>query len=73
MKKMFIYDVAGYTFEDTEAFGKAWKAAKEKATTLHCAIYRTVRKGEAERQEVFFKAGCFNDVKYADIREVMIF
>ena len=73
MKKMFIYDVAGYTFEDIEAFGKAWKAAKEKATALHCAIYRTVRKGETERREVFFKGGCFNDVKYADIHEVMIF
>jgi len=73
MKKMFIYDVAGYTFEDTEAFGKAWKAAKEKATALHCAIYRTVRKDETERREVFYKAGCFNNVKYADIREVMIF
>ena len=73
MKKIFIYDVAGYTFEDTEAFGKAWKAAKEKATALHCAIYRTVRKGETERREVFFKGGCFNDVKYADVREVMIF
>ena len=73
MKKIFIYDVAGYTFEDTEAFGKAWKAAKEKATALHCAIYRTVRKGETEHREVFFKGGCFNDVKYADVREVMIF
>lgn len=73
MEKMFIYDVAGYTFEDTEAFGKAWKAAKEKAATLHCAIYRTVRKGETERREVYFKAGCFNNVKYADIHEVMIF
>jgi hypothetical protein len=73
MKKMFIYDVAGYTFEDTEAFGKAWKAAKEKAAALHCAIYRTVRKSETERREVYYKAGCFNDVKYAGIHEVMIF
>jgi len=73
MEKKFIYDVAGYTFEDTEAFGKAWKAAKEKATTLHCAIYRTVRKGETERREVFFNGGCFNNVKYATSNNVMIF
>ena len=73
MEKKFIYDVAGNLFEDTEAFGKAWKAAKEKAAALHCAIYRTVRKGEKENREVFYKAGCFNDVKYATIHEVMIF
>ena len=73
MKKMFIYDVAGQQFCDTEAFGEGWKAAKEKAAALHCAIYRTVRKGETERREVFYKGGCFNDVKYANVREVMIF
>ena len=73
MKKKFIYNVAGYIFEDTEAFGKAWKTAKEKATALHCAIYRTVHKDETERREVFFKAGCFNNVKYATSDSVMIF
>ena len=73
MKKMFIYDVAGWLFCDTEAFGDGWKAAKAKATALHCAIYRTVCKGETERQEVFFKGGCFNNVKYATSENVMIF
>jgi len=73
MEKKFIYNVAGYTFEDTEAFGNAWRAAKEKATALHCAIYRTTRKGETERREVFIKAGCFNNIEYVTSREVKIF
>ena len=73
MEKKFIYDVAGYTFEDTEAFGKAWKAAKEKAAELHCAIYRTVRKGEKESREVYFTAGCFNDVRFTAMHEIKIF
>lgn len=73
METKFIYDVAGNLFEDTEAFGEAWKAAKEKATELHCAIYRTVRKGEAERREVYFTAGCFNDVQFTATHEIKIF
>ena len=73
MKKMFTYDVGGWLFWDTEAFGNGWKAAKEKATVLHSAIYRTVYNGETERREVYFKAGCFNDVKYATPDSVMIF
>jgi len=73
MKKMFVYDVAGWLFWDIEAFGAGWKAAKEKATILHCAIYRTVYNGETERKEVFFKGGCFNNVKYATSDNVMIF
>ena len=73
MEKKFIYDVAGNLFEDTEAFGEAWKAAKEKATALHCAIYRTVRKGETEHREVYFTAGCFNDVRFTATHEIKIF
>lgn len=73
MEKKFIYDVAGNLYEDTEAFGTGWKAAKEKAIALHCAIYRTVCKGETEHREVFFKGGCFNNVKYATSDNVMIF
>ena len=73
MEKKFIYEVAGYTFEDTEAFGEGWKAAKEKATALHWAIYRTVRKGKTERREVYFKGGCFNSIKYATPGNIMIF
>lgn len=63
--KKFIYDVAGFEFEDTEAFGKAWKQAKVKATELHAAIYRTVIKGEIERREVYYKGGCFNSIRFA--------
>ena len=73
MKKKYIYDVAGWLFWDIEAFGGGWKAAKAKATILHCAIYRTVYNGETERREVFFKGGCFNNVKYATSENVMIF
>lgn len=62
--KKFIYDVAGFEFEDTEAFGEAWKQAKAKATELHCAIYRTVIKHE-ETREVYYNGGCFNSIRFA--------
>ena len=32
--KKFVYQVAGWEFVDTEAFGKAWKEAKAKTLPL---------------------------------------
>lgn len=71
--KKFVYDVAGFEFEDTEAFGKAWKEAKALAKEKHAAIYRTVVKNDEERREVFYKGGCFNSIKYATAENVEIF
>lgn len=71
--KKFVYDVAGFEFEDTEAFGKAWKEAKALAIEKHAAIYRTVIKDERETREVYYKGGCFNTVKFATPDNVMIF
>ena len=68
--KTFIYKVAGFEFPDTEAFGDGWKAAKAKATELHAPIYRTVRE---EREEVYYKGGCFNSIKFATPDSVMVF
>lgn len=68
--KKFIYDVAGVKFEDTEAFGKAWKEAKALAKEKHVAIYRTVIE---ERHEVYYKGGIFNSTKYATAENVEIF
>ena len=73
MTKKFVYQVAGFEFVDTEAFGKAWKEAKAKATELHAAVYRLVIKGEQVRQEVYYKGGCFNSIKFATADNVMIF
>lgn len=70
--KKFVYDVAGFEFEDTEAFGKAWREAKAKAAELHAAIYRTVIKTE-ERHEVFTAAGCFLSTDYARPDDVLVF
>lgn len=71
--KKFVYQVAGFEFEDTEAFGKAWKEAKAKAAELHAAVYRLVIDGEKVRQEVYVKAGCFLRSDLALVKNVMIF
>jgi hypothetical protein len=72
--KKFVYQVAGFEWEDTEAFGKAWQQAKAKATELHCAVYRMIIKGDEEpRQEVYYKGGCFNTIKFATPENVKIF
>ena len=71
--KKFVYQVAGWEFVDTEAFGKAWKEAKAKATELHAAVYRLVIDGEKVRQEVYVKAGCFLRSDLALVKNVMIF
>lgn len=71
--KKFIYDVAGFEFEDTEAFGDAWKNAKDLATKKHVAIYRTVINGEKETREIYVKAGCFLPISLVMLKNVMIF
>ena len=71
--KQFIYDVLGEEFVDTEAFGKAWREAKAKATALHAPIYRLVVKGEKVSEEVYVKGGCFLPTSLARITDVMIF
>ena len=68
--KRFIYQVESFEFTDTEAFGKAWKEAKEKAKELHAPIYRTVV--ETQRQ-VYCSAGCFLGVDYARDSDIEIF
>ena len=73
MTKKFVYQVAGFEWEDAEAFGKAWRQAKAKATELHAAVYRLVIKGEDVRQEVYYKGGCFNSIKFATPENVKIF
>lgn len=71
--KKFIYQVSNYEFADTEAFGKAWKDAKTKAIELHTAIYRLVIDDENMRQEVLYKGGVFNSVKFIREDNVEIF
>lgn len=72
MTKKFVYQVAGFEWEDTEAFGKAWRQAKAKAAELHAAVYRLVIKGEDVRQEVYYKGGCFNSIRFATEDNVKI-
>jgi hypothetical protein len=73
MAKKFVYQVAGFEFVDSVAFGEAWKEAKAKATELHTAVYRLVIKGEDVKQEVYYKGGCFNSIKFATADNVMVF
>jgi len=71
--KQFIYDVMGFEFMDTEAFGKGWQEAKTKAAELHSPIYRTVVKGDTVRYEAFYKGGVFNDVRFIKEDNLYIF
>ena len=73
MKKLFVYQVAGFEYQYTEAFDEAWRQAKAKAAELHAAIYRLVIKGEDIQQEVFYNGGCFNSIKFATAENVKIF
>ena len=73
MTTKFVYQVAGFEWVDTEAWGTAWKEAKAKATELHAAIYRLYIKGERVSQEVYYKGGCFNTVRFATPDNVKIF
>ena len=59
MTKKFVYQVAGFEFVDTTAFGSAWIAAQGKAAELQAPIYRLVIRGESVRQEALFKGGVF--------------
>ena len=69
--KKFVYQVAGFEFEDSEAFGKAWREAVGKAAELHSPIYRTVFKIE-ERHEVFTAGGCFLSTALARPEDVFV-
>ena len=74
MKKLFIYEVDNYEFSDTEAFGQAWKQAKEKAAALHTYISRFVVRNEDDIQQEFFcKGGCFLNAKHATPEKWEIF
>lgn len=69
---MFIYMTNGYEFEDTEAFGKAWKQAVAMAKENHTAILRkVVRKDEIEFQ--FYAGGCFLDERFYSPEKIKIF
>lgn len=71
--KKFVYQVAGFEFEDTVAFGNAWKQAKLEAASKNCAVYRLVIKNDKVDQEVFCKGGCFLSVDLVQPHGVCIF
>ena len=71
--KQFIYQVKGFEFVDTDAFGKAWQDAKAKATELHCPIFREVIKGESVKRQVYYSGGCFNSVEFMREDNVKVF
>lgn len=73
MTKKFVYQVAGLEFVDTEAFGEAWKMAKAAASQFHVPVFRLVIKGGDVKQEVYYKGGCFNSIKFITSDNVMIF
>jgi len=72
--KKFIYQVKGFEFEDSTAFGTAWAQAKAKAIELHCPIFREVIKRDGSvRREVFYKGGLFNSIEFMREDNVKVF
>lgn len=71
--KKFVYQVDGFEFVDTVAFGEAWREAKRQATELHAPIYRLVIEDGKVQEEVYVKAGCFLRSDLARRENVMIF
>lgn len=72
--KKFYYQVKSYEWEDVEAFGSAWQAAKAKAAELHAPIYRELSKdGDRYKQEVYCTAGCFLRVDLARPQDIKVF
>jgi hypothetical protein len=74
MKKEFIYQVKpSFEFRGDSAWGEAWKAAKEKAAELHEGVYRTVIRGEEERNEYFAKGKVFVNIRFYKEGDLYIF
>lgn len=78
MKKYFIYVVEGTEFDDTEAFGQAWKNAKALATELHAPIYRyditeTWDGKEKIEERVYLKAGILLPTNRANPEDIKVF
>lgn len=71
--KKYIYYVKGYAFQDTEAWGQAWKQAKAIAIEAHCPIYRTVINGEKEKYEFLAKGYVFINEKFYAPAKLYIF
>ena len=71
--KKFVYQVKGFEFVDSTAFGTAWEQAKTKAIELHCPIFRLVIEGESVKQQVFYKGGLFNSIEYMREDNVKVF
>ena len=70
----FIYKVAGFKWEDTVAFGEAWRAAKAKAAELHQPIFRSVVKANGTiHEQVFYNGGVFNSVEFMGCDNVRVF
>ena len=65
MSKLFVYCVNGSTFEDTTAFGQAWKQAQKMASEEHTFITRQVIYGTVIRNDYYAK-GIFLDEKFID-------
>jgi len=58
--KKFVYQVNGYEFTDTVAFGDAWREAKAMALELNAPLFRMVINGDKIRYERYgWKGGCF--------------
>jgi len=71
--KEFIYNVNGTEFTDTEAFGKAWSAAKALAKSEHSAITRTIVTDSSICYEFYAKGGCFLNDRFYSKEKVKIF
>ena len=70
----YIYNVNGTDFEDTVAFGDAWKKAVALATETHSVITRTVIKDETDiRNEFFANGGAFLNERFYSKEKIKVF
>jgi hypothetical protein len=64
---------SGFEYRGDSVWGAAWKAAKEKAADLHEGIFRTVVKGDDERNAYFAKSKMFVNTKSYKVDDLFIF
>ena len=64
-KKYFVYEVSGMEKESAEAFGEAFRWAKNMSAKTGDEIWRTCYVNEeTNRIEFYAKGGCFLNIKF---------
>lgn len=71
--KKFIYNVNGVNYNDTQAFGDAWRKAFSVAKSTNSKIIRNVITDDEARVEFFAKGGVFLNMRFYEESKVYKF